>query len=86
VGFEDTMFMGMLGPLAIAVSVLFSLLLMGDGVYVSFDTSLIDNFEIFWLLSPVIFFISLGVTSGGLTYELLSNDWHDVVIVLAAAQ
>jgi hypothetical protein len=47
VGFEDTIFMGMLGPLAIAVAVIFSLFIIGDGVFIVFDTNLIDNFEIF---------------------------------------
>jgi hypothetical protein len=41
------MFMGILGPLAIAVAVMFSLFMIGDGVFVTFETNLIDNFEIF---------------------------------------
>jgi hypothetical protein len=41
------MFIGMLGPLAIAISVICSLFLMADGVSVTFETNLIDNFEIF---------------------------------------
>jgi heme/copper-type cytochrome/quinol oxidase subunit 2 len=61
-------------------------MMMRDGVSVIFDTNLIDNFEIFWLIRPIMFFVTIGVTSRRLTYELLSNDWHDVVIVLAAAQ
>jgi hypothetical protein len=47
VGFEDTMFIRMLGPLAIAVSVIFALFLIRDGVFVTFDTNIIDNFELF---------------------------------------
>jgi hypothetical protein len=74
VGFEDTMFMGILGPLAIAIAVMFSLFIIGDGVFVIFETNLIDNFEIFWLIGPIMFFVTIGITSGGLTYELLSND------------
>jgi hypothetical protein len=41
------MFIGMLGPLAIAIAVIFALMMMRDGVSVIFDTNLIDNFEIF---------------------------------------
>jgi hypothetical protein len=78
--------MGMLRPLAIAVAVIFSLFMIRDGVFVVFETNLIDNFEIFWLIGPIMFFVAIGITSGGLTYELLSNDWHDVIIILAAAQ
>jgi hypothetical protein len=39
--------MGILGPLAIAIAVIFSLFIIGDGVFVIFETNLIDNFEIF---------------------------------------
>jgi heme/copper-type cytochrome/quinol oxidase subunit 2 len=85
-GFEDTIFIGILRPLAIAFSVMIALFMIGDGISIKFDTNIIDSFEIFWIISPVIFFITIGVTSGALTYELLANDWHDVVIVLAAAQ
>jgi hypothetical protein len=74
VGFEDTMFIGILGPLAIAVAVIFALFIIGDGVFVMFETNLIDNFEIFWLMGPIMFFVAIGVTSRRLTYELLSND------------
>jgi hypothetical protein len=41
------MFIRMFGPIAIAVAVIFSLFIMGDSVYVVFDTNLVDNFEIF---------------------------------------
>jgi hypothetical protein len=64
----------MLRPLAIAIAVMFSLFMMGDRIFIIFETNLIDNFEIFWLVGPILFFVTIGVTSGGLTYELLSND------------
>jgi heme/copper-type cytochrome/quinol oxidase subunit 2 len=80
------MFIGLLRPLVIALVITLGLGLMMDVVLVNFDTNLINNYEIFWLRSPILFFITLGFTSGGITYELLGNDWYDVVMILAAAQ
>jgi heme/copper-type cytochrome/quinol oxidase subunit 2 len=66
--------------------VICGLLTMADGTGTIFDVNLIDFFEIFWLMRPIIFFVTIGLTTRGLTYELLANDWFDMIIVLAAAQ
>lgn len=47
VGFEDTMFIRMLRPAAIAFAVIMALFMMADTSKVEFDTFIIDNFEIF---------------------------------------
>jgi uncharacterized membrane protein len=86
VGFEDSILMGILMPGVIALVVICGLVTIADNVGTVFDVNLIDFFEIFWLISPVMFFVIIGLTTGGLTYELLANDWFDMIMVLAAAQ
>jgi hypothetical protein len=86
VGFEDSILMRILIPGVIAIVIMCGLVTIADGVGTVFDVNLIDFFEIFWLMAPIIFFVTIGLTTGGLTYELLANDWFDIVMVLAAAQ
>ena len=80
------MLIGILIPRVIAVVIMCGLVTIADGIGTIFDVNLMDFFEIFWLTAPIMFFVTIGLTTGGLTYELLSNDWFDMIIVLAAAQ
>lgn len=86
VGFEDSILIGILIPGVIAVVIICGLVTIADGVGTIFDVNLIDFFEIFWLIAPIMFFVIIRLTTGRLTYELLANDWFDMIMVLAAAQ
>jgi heme/copper-type cytochrome/quinol oxidase subunit 2 len=50
------------------------------------DTNLYSNFEIVWLLRPVLVFVTLGLLSLTITYELMGVEWVDVILNLVAAQ
>lgn len=84
--FDDMMIGRLVGPALIVVVVMIGMLIMSDGVYRYNDIMLYNKFELIWLTSPALFFITMRLISRIVSYELLDNDWVDVIIVLTAAQ
>lgn len=84
--FDDTMLLRLIYPGAIAVVVVCAMMVMADGVHSNDEVNLYQWFEVLWLLGPVLFVWIIGVTSGIVRYELLENDWMDVVTIIVAAQ
>jgi hypothetical protein len=84
--FDDAMLCGLLRPVAIALSVVWLMDSMNDGLTVSLETYIWGNFDVFMLMGPVSFFAGLGVAIGVMSYELLGNEWIDVNVILTAAQ
>jgi hypothetical protein len=84
--FDDAMVCGLLGPVAIAISVVWLMDSMNDGLTVSLETYVWGNFDVFILIGPVSFFAGIGVAMRVISYELLGNEWIDVNIILTAAQ
>jgi hypothetical protein len=84
--FDDAIICGLLGPVAIAVTVVWLMDSMNDGISVSLETYVWGNFDVFMLIGPVAFFAGIGIAMGAISYELLGNEWVDVNIILTAAQ
>lgn len=54
--------------------------------FVRSDTTLYSNFEVVWLFVPILVFITAGVCSLTITYELIGIDWADIIMNVVAAQ
>lgn len=50
------------------------------------DTSIYSNFEIVWLVGPVLVFVTVGILSLTMSYELIDVEWVDILINIVAAQ
>lgn len=59
---------------------------LGGLANVSSDVGLYSNFEIVWLMRPVLVFLTVGVLSLTISYELISIEWVDVILNIVAAQ
>lgn len=55
-------------------------------INVNNDTHIYSNFEVVWLIRPVLTFVAVGVLSLTISYELLDVEWVDVLINVVAAQ
>jgi hypothetical protein len=53
---------------------------------VTSDVGLYSNFEIVWLICPVIVFVTVGLLSLTMSYELLNIEWVDIMLNIVAAQ
>lgn len=84
-GFDDLM----VGVIILSVFVTMCVVLrfeLGSLSGVNSDTTLYSNFEIVWLLRPVIVFVTVGLISLTISYELLRIEWVDVMLNMVAAQ
>lgn len=72
--FDDAMVCGLLGPVAIAVTVVWLMDSINDGIIVSLETYVWGNFDVFILMRPVSFFAGMGIAMGAMSYELLRNE------------
>jgi len=50
------------------------------------DVRLYSNFEIVWLMRPVLVFLTIRILSLTISYELISIEWVDVILNIVAAQ
>ncbi|MBP94365.1 hypothetical protein CMK18_00255 [Candidatus Poribacteria bacterium] len=65
---------GLLRPVAIALTVVWLMDSMNDGLSVSLETYVWGNFDVFILIGPVSFFAGIGIAMGAMSYELLGNE------------
>lgn len=59
---------------------------LGSLSIVSSDTHIYSNFEVVWLVGPVLTFIAVGILSLTMSYELIDIEWVDVLMNIVAAQ
>jgi hypothetical protein len=72
--FDDAMICGLLRPVAIAITVVWLMDSINDGISVSLETYVWRNFDVFILIGPVAFFAGMGIAIGAISYELLRNE------------
>lgn len=85
VGFDDLIISVMILSVFVTICVWLRFEL-GRLANVRSDVRLYSNFEIVWLMRPVLVFLTIRVLSLTMSYELISIEWVDVILNIVAAQ
>lgn len=85
VRFDDLMISVMILSVfvTIVVSTRFDL---GGLMRVNSDMHIYSNFEVVWLVGPVLVFITVRILSLTISYELIDVEWVDILMNIVAAQ
>jgi len=85
VGFDDLIISVMILSVFVTICVWLRFEL-GRLANIRSDVRLYSNFEIVWLMRPVLVFLTIRILSLTISYELISIEWVDVILNIVAAQ